>query len=179
MLRAIKPAMSDPRSARKPTLEDVAEAAGVSRATVSRVINDSPKVSPAVRATVEAAIAQLGYVPNRAARSLVTRRSDSVALVVFEPETRVFAEPFFAGMARGVASALAATDLQLVLLMAQDPAQRERVVRYIVNHHADGVLLASLHGEDPLPRRLADAGGPAHQHGRHAGVGQAPACRPC
>jgi DNA-binding LacI/PurR family transcriptional regulator len=144
----------------QPTLEQVAALAGVSRATVSRVVNGSPRVSPERRALVEQAIGKLGYVPNRAARSLVTRRSDSVALVVFEPEARVFAEPFFAGMARGVASALAATDLQLVLLMAQDPAQRERVVRYIVNHHADGVLLASLHGEDPLPRRLADAGVP-------------------
>jgi DNA-binding LacI/PurR family transcriptional regulator len=153
----------------QPTLEQVAALAGVSRATVSRVVNGSPRVSPERRALVEQAIGKLGYVPNRAARSLVTRRSDSVALVVFEPETRVFAEPFFAGMARGVASALAATDLQLVLLMAQDPAQRERVVRYIVNHHADGVLLASLHGEDPLPRRLADAGVPTVLMGRPAG----------
>jgi DNA-binding LacI/PurR family transcriptional regulator len=153
----------------QPTLEQVAALAGVSRATVSRVVNGSPRVSPERRALVEQAIGKLGYVPNRAARSLVTRRSDSVALVVFEPEARVFAEPFFAGMARGVASALAATDLQLVLLMAQDPAQRERVVRYIVNHHADGVLLASLHGEDPLPRRLADAGVPTVLMGRPAG----------
>ena len=157
----------------QPTLEQVAALAGVSRATVSRVVNGSPRVSPERRALVEQAIGKLGYVPNRAARSLVTRRSDSVALVVFEPETRVFAEPFFAGMARGVASALAATDLQLVLLMAQDPAQRERVVRYIVNHHADGVLLASLHGDDPLPGTLERAGVPAVLIGRPAGTAPA------
>ena len=58
------------------TLEEVAHAAGVSRATVSRVVNGSPKVSPDVRRSVEREIARLGYVPNRAARSLVTRRSD-------------------------------------------------------------------------------------------------------
>jgi DNA-binding LacI/PurR family transcriptional regulator len=153
----------------QPTLEQVAALAGVSRATVSRVVNGSPRVSPERRALVEQAIGKLGYVPNRAARSLVTRRSDSVALIVSEAEARVFAEPFFAGMARGIASVLATTDLQFVLLMAQDPSQRERVVRYIVNHHADGVLLASLHGDDPLPRRLVDAGVPIVLMGRPAG----------
>ena len=59
--------------------------AGVSRATVSRVVNGSPRVSPDVRSDVQAAIDRLGYVPNRAARSLVTRRSDSIAVVITEP----------------------------------------------------------------------------------------------
>ena len=60
------------------TLDEVARVAGVSRATVSRVVNGSPKVSPEVRRNVERTIDRLGYVPNRAARSLVTRRSDSI-----------------------------------------------------------------------------------------------------
>jgi DNA-binding LacI/PurR family transcriptional regulator len=153
----------------QPTLEQVAALAGVSRATVSRVVNGSPRVSPARRALVEQAIGKLGYVPNRAARSLVTRRSDSVALIMSEAEERVFAEPFFAGIARGVASVLAPTEMQLVLLMAQDPSQRERVINYIVNHHADGALLASVHGDDPLPRRLVDAGVPTVLVGRPVG----------
>jgi DNA-binding LacI/PurR family transcriptional regulator len=66
----------------QPTLVEVAARAGVSRATVSRVVNGSPRVSPQVRALVQRAIADLGYVPNRAARSLVTRRTDSIALVI-------------------------------------------------------------------------------------------------
>jgi DNA-binding LacI/PurR family transcriptional regulator len=163
-----------------PTLEQVAALAGVSRATVSRVVNGSPKVSPVVRAQVERAVAKLGYVPNRAARALVTRRADSVALVVSEPHARFFSEPFFAGMVRGVSAALAETGVQLLLLIAQGLPDRGRVERYVVGGHVDGVLLASLHGDDPLPVALERAGVPAVLVGRPAGgvprsIGTAPA----
>jgi DNA-binding LacI/PurR family transcriptional regulator len=156
-----------------PTLEQVAALAGVSRATVSRVVNGSPKVSPVVRAQVERAVAKLGYVPNRAARALVTRRADSVALVVSEPHARFFSEPFFAGMVRGVSAALAETGVQLVLLIAQGLPDRGRVERYVVGGHVDGVLLASLHGDDPLPGALERAGVPAVLVGRPAGTAPA------
>jgi DNA-binding LacI/PurR family transcriptional regulator len=149
-----------------PTLEQVAALAGVSRATVSRVVNGSPKVSPAVRAQVERAVAKLGYVPNRAARSLVTRRADLVALVVSEPHARFFSEPFFAGVVRGVSAALAETGVQLLLLIAQDLPDRGRLERHVVGGHVDGVLLASLHGDDPLPGTLERAGVPAVLIGR-------------
>ena len=105
------------------TLEAVARVAGVSRATVSRVVNESPRVSPDVRAAVESAIRQLGYTPNRAARSLVTRRSDSIAVVITEPTGRLFSDPFFPRLVRGVASELAARDLQLVLAHARARAR--------------------------------------------------------
>jgi DNA-binding LacI/PurR family transcriptional regulator len=156
-----------------PTLEEVAALAGVSRATVSRVVNGSPKVSPAVRAQVERAVAKLGYVPNRAARSLVTRRADSVALVVSEPHTRFLSEPFFAGMVRGVSAALAETGVQLLLLIDHDLPDRGRLERYVVGGQVDGVLLASLHGDDPLPGILERAGVPAVLVGRPAGAGPA------
>jgi DNA-binding LacI/PurR family transcriptional regulator len=152
-----------------PTLEQVAALAGVSRATVSRVVNGSPRVRPEVRAQVERAVAKLGYVPNRAARSLVTRRADSIALVVSEPHARFFSEPFFAGMVRGVSGALAETGVQLLLLIAQDLPDRGRLERYVVGGHVDGVLLASLHGDDPLPATLERAGVPAVQVGRPPG----------
>ena len=87
------------------TLEEVAPIAGVSRATVSRVVNGSPRVSPDVRLDVQAAIEQLGYTPNRAARSLVTRRSDSVAVVITQPTGQVFSDPFFPRLLRGISSA--------------------------------------------------------------------------
>lgn len=88
---AIKALMTDdPRSAGAPTLEDVARAAGVSRATVSRVVNGVRNVDPVIQEAVRQAVSVTGYTPNRAARSLVTRRADAIALVVsgagVEPE---------------------------------------------------------------------------------------------
>ncbi|BEP14459.1 LacI family DNA-binding transcriptional regulator [Acidothermaceae bacterium B102] len=150
----------------QPTLEEVAAVAGVSRATASRVINGSPRVSGPAKAAVDLAVAQLGYVPNRAARQLVTRRTDSVALIVSEPETRVFSEPFFSGVVRGISDTLAETEMHLVLLMAQKEAQRARLERYVQNRHVDGVILLSLHGDDPLPLSLSRIGMPVVMLGR-------------
>ncbi|MEU0552637.1 LacI family DNA-binding transcriptional regulator [Dactylosporangium maewongense] len=159
---------SRPRSAGRPTLDEVASRAGVGRGTVSRVVNGSPQVSPEARAAVQKAIDELGYVPNRAARALVTQRTDSVALVVSESEERVFGEPFFAGIVRGVSSALADTQLQLWLAMAQSPAERQRVEHHLTNQHVDGVMLLSLHDADPLPQLLEQRGLPVVLGGRPA-----------
>jgi DNA-binding LacI/PurR family transcriptional regulator len=156
------------RSLGRPTLDAVAARAGVGRGTVSRVVNGSPQVSPEARAAVQAAIAELGYVPNRAARALVTQRTDSVALVVSESEERVFGEPFFAGIVRGISSGLLDTPMQLWLAMAQSPAERERVEHHLTNQHVDGVLLLSLHDSDPLPTLLAERGLPTVLGGRPA-----------
>lgn len=150
----------------QPTLEEVAARAGVSRATASRVINGSPKVSEPARTAVQQAVTELGYAPNRAARQLVTRRTDSIGLVVSEPETRVFSEPFFSGALRGVSDALNSTDMHLVLLMAQSDTHRSRLERYVRNRHVDGVILMSLHGADPLPQALTRIGMPVVLFGR-------------
>ncbi|WP_440067010.1 LacI family DNA-binding transcriptional regulator [Streptosporangium sp. OZ121] len=155
---------------RRPTLEAVAALAGVGRGTVSRVINGSPKVSEKARDAVLRAIQELGYVPNRAARALVTRRTDTVALVVSESELRVFDEPYFAGTIRGIGSALSETGLQLILAMAQSAQDHERLEHYLTGQHVDGVLLISLHGADPLPGRLEAMGVPTVIGGRPVGL---------
>ncbi|MDI1461981.1 LacI family DNA-binding transcriptional regulator [Catellatospora sp. KI3] len=160
------------RSAGRPTLDEVAALAGVGRGTVSRVVNGSPQVSPEARSAVQEAIKELGYVPNRAARALVTQRTDSVALVVSESQERVFAEPFFAGIVRGVSSALADTSLQLWLAMAQSPAERQRIEHHLTSQHVDGVLLLSLHETDPLPQLLRQRGLPAVLGGRPVSIDQ-------
>jgi DNA-binding LacI/PurR family transcriptional regulator len=163
-------AQLDIRPRANATLDEVARVAGVSRATVSRVVNGSPKVSPEIRRSVERAIDRLGYVPNRAARSLVTRRSESIAVVITEPATRLFSDPFFPRVIRGVSTALAARDLQLVLLMPDDAHEEERTVRYLSGGHVDGVILVSLHGNDPLPSELAARRVPLVVVGRPLGV---------
>ena len=142
------------------TLEQVAKVAGVSRATVSRVVNGSPRVSGDVRRAVEAAVVELGYVPNRAARSLVTRRSDSIGVVIAEPSGRVFTDPFFPRLLRGISASLSARDLQLVLLMPSSVSETHRTADYLAAGHVDGALLVSLHDDDPLPGRIAEAGIP-------------------
>ncbi len=153
---------------RFPTLNEVAALAGVGRGTVSRVLNDSPQVTAQTRAAVLAAIEELGYVPNRAARSLVRRRSDSIAVVISEPGSRVFSEPFFGDFIRGVTEELGRTELQLLLTMARTAAERERLHRFLTGRHVDGVLLASLHRDDPLPRLITDLRIPAVSVGRPA-----------
>jgi DNA-binding LacI/PurR family transcriptional regulator len=149
-------------------LDQVAAHAGVGRGTVSRVINGSPQVSPEARQAVRRAIEELGYVPNRAARALVTRRTESVALVVSESEERLFGEPFFAGIVRGISSELAETQLQLWLAMAQSAAERKLIEPHLTDQHVDGVMLLSLHDEDPLPGVLARRGLPTVLGGRPA-----------
>jgi DNA-binding LacI/PurR family transcriptional regulator len=153
------------------TLEQVASVARVSRATVSRVVNGDRRVAPDSRAAVEAAVHELGYVPNRAARSLVTRRSDSVAVVIPEPTAQVFGDPFFPRILRGISDALGRESMQLVLLMPEGRLDEERVERYLAAGHGDGVMLISLHGSDPLPDALRRHGIPVVVGGRPPGPG--------
>jgi DNA-binding LacI/PurR family transcriptional regulator len=152
----------------KPTLDTVAAEAGVSRATVSRVINGSPRVSPEVKTAVESAIAALGYVPNRAARSLAMRRTDSIALVMREPDATVLNDPYLGNIIIATSQTLIGTGVQLVLVNAQNTAEHAQLADYVRSGHVDGVLLASMHDDDPLPRLLVEAGIPTVVGGRPA-----------
>ncbi|MBO7934869.1 LacI family DNA-binding transcriptional regulator [Streptomyces sp. S9] len=153
-------------TAPRPTLEAVAARAGVSRATASRVVNGGDGVREPLVERVRQAVEELGYVPNQAARSLVTRRHDAVAVVIAEPETRVFADPFFALQLRGISKELTAHDNQLVLLLTEGRDDHVRVARYLAGGHVDGALVFSLHLDDPLPRLIRGAGIPTVFGGR-------------
>ncbi|MEU7454217.1 LacI family DNA-binding transcriptional regulator [Streptosporangium roseum] len=159
----------------RPTLEKVAARAGVSRATASRVVNGSTRVAPQIREAVNRAVEELGYVPNQAARSLVTQRADSIALVFPEPATRVFSDdPTFAGIIRGVSLEIEEADKQLVLMLTGPDGSYHRVERYATNGHVDGVIVASMHGTDPLPGILTRRGVPVVCGGRPGVPGDLP-----
>ncbi|OUE19130.1 HTH-type transcriptional repressor CytR [Clavibacter michiganensis] len=157
----------------QPTLEMVGALAGVSRATVSRVVNGSAKVAPGAVAAVEAAIAQLDYVPNRAARSLAGRRTNALALVMPEQTERVFADPFFASLIQGAMAHLATTEHTLTLLISS-PAQAEKTRRFLLGGNVDGVLVVSHHSGDATFSGLRDrlpvvfAGRPLREDDRDA-----------
>lgn len=142
----------------RPTLEDVAAVAGVSRATASRVLNSSPRVSPEAHEAVTAAALQLGYAPNQAARTLVTRRTGAIAMLVSEPQAKVFDDPHFGSLVRAAASELARIDTQLVLMLVHGEGEYARAERFLRGGHVDGALLFTPHQDDPLPstvRKLA------------------------
>lgn len=149
-----------------PTIRQVAAAAGVSRATASRVINGGHLVSAQAREAVEKAIAELGFVPNPAARSLATKRTGSVALLVPEPNARLLTDPFFGGIVNGLSLALDASDLQMVLIIARPGASTERASRYLIQGHVDGVVVASHHRDDGLNVELVSSGLPCVFIGR-------------
>ncbi|QMW66200.1 LacI family DNA-binding transcriptional regulator [Mumia sp. ZJ1417] len=160
-----------PEAGKRPTLEQVAALAGVGRGTASRVINGSPSVAPQTRDAVMKAVAELGYVPNQAARSLVTRRTGAIALVISEPEERLFSEPFFAGVVRGISQVMDERDRQLVLVLVHGPAERrDEPAAYLSPQHVDGALLLSQHEGDDLPQQLRDRGLMLVHGGRPPGV---------
>lgn len=140
-----------PLSGARPTLEDVAAVAGVSRATASRVLNSSPRVSPEAHEAVTAAALQLGYQPNQAARTLVTRRTGAIAMLVSEPQAKVFDDPHFGALVRASASELARIDMQVVLMLVHGEGAHGRAERFLRGGHVDGALLFTPHQDDPLP----------------------------
>lgn len=154
---------------RRPTLEAVAARAGVSRSTVSRVVNGQPTVTPDIRDVVMRAVDELGYVPNGAARNLVTQRTNSVALVVSEQPDRAFSDdPMFSTIIRAASLELEAVGKQVVLLPAGSQESQARVEKYVAGGHVDGVMLVSGHGSDPLPGALTRLRVPVVSYGRPA-----------
>ncbi|QLD11753.1 LacI family DNA-binding transcriptional regulator [Microbacterium oleivorans] len=138
------------------TIEEVAAVAGVSRSTVSRVVNGSTAVSPAAAESVRRAIAELNYVPNRAARSLASRSTLAIALVVPEDTSRLFGDPFFASIVSGINARISRSDYVLNLIMASaDPG--DKTAQYVRSGAVDGAIVVSHHTSDTFIDRIAAA----------------------
>jgi DNA-binding LacI/PurR family transcriptional regulator len=151
---------------RQPTLDEVAERAGVSRTAASRVINNAPHVSRAKRDAVEQAIRDLGYTPSRTARALATRRTNIVALAIAGDDPALFADPFFAQVIVGVSAALEDTDLHLMLCLASSERGQARFRSLLRTRGVDGALLMALRGDDPLVAITQQSGLPTVFGGR-------------
>ncbi len=173
---SVRPRVRLPVTAQRPrpTLEQVAARAGVSRATVSRVVNGSETVDEAMVAAVRRAVDELHYVPNPAARSLMTRRTDTVALVAAEATSRVFGDPFFAAVARGASQELGRSGVHMILSMVQSDEDLDRLAAYVRGGHVDGALVISEHADRDVVGLATGSGIEVVVGGRpmppHAGV---------
>ena len=127
-----------------PTLRAVAALAGVSTSTASRVITGSPHVTPEAVARVTAAIDELGYVPNRAARSLVRRQPQTIAMMIPERTAEFFADPYFAEVIQGAAAYASSTDYSLTLLIESESAP-EKTHQVLSRGNVGGALILSHH----------------------------------
>jgi LacI family transcriptional regulator len=123
-----------------PTIRDVAERAGVATMTVSRVINDSGYVSDETRAKVEAAIAELGYVPNMLGPSLRFNQTFTLALVLAD-----ITNPFWTTIARGVEDAAQANGFSVILCNTDESAEKqEQYLTMLLKRRIDGILLSPV-----------------------------------
>lgn len=156
----------------RPTLEDVAAYAGVSRSTASRALNAETYVSPKARDAVLAAARDLGYSPNLAARSLVTKRTGAVALILSEPESKVLADPYFLTVMRAAFRALADGGWQMLVMFIDTRDDIPRTINFLNGGHVDGALVFAPHSGDPLPAALKLVGVPVVFGGRPGTTGK-------
>jgi DNA-binding LacI/PurR family transcriptional regulator len=149
-----------PQRPRRATVHDVAAAAGLSRGTVSRVLNGG-YVSAEARAAIDAAIAEVGYVPNTAARNLVRRRSQAIGFLALEPHSLLLEDPNIGAIMLGANEVLSIADHQMVSLVVDSQRDIERVGRYLRGGFVDGAIIVSARAHDPMTRLVTMLGLPA------------------
>jgi DNA-binding LacI/PurR family transcriptional regulator len=148
------------QSAARPTIEDVARLAGVSRSTVSRVLNGGLHVRPEAISQVNQAMGTLGYSVNQAARNLASGRTGSVAFVISEQHEHLFGDPNFGVLIRVFSRELRTYGRHLLVTTAQDYGEETFLGDYLTAGHVDGALFALPHEGEGLLHRLAGSGLP-------------------
>jgi len=150
------PAARQRRGSGRATLREVAALADVAPMTVSRVLRSPHLVSPPLRARIEAAVATLGYVPNRFARGLASQRTRIVPVVVPTLSSFVFLD-----ILNGADAVLGPAGYQVLFSNTHDrPGEEERIVRGVLGWMPDGIIVAGVHHGRATRRLLADAGCP-------------------
>lgn len=149
------------------TLEEIAKHAGVSRSTVSRVMNDHPSVDQATRSRVLSVAERLNYQPNMAARSLAAGRARILGLVIPMGVSALFTDPYFPLLIQGISSACSANDHSVMLWIAEPEYERRTIRQALQGGMIDGVILASALMDDPMLEALRKRGLPFILVGRH------------
>lgn len=146
---------------RKLTLEDIGKLAGVSRATVSRVINQYPHITAEVRQQVEAVIQETGYQPNRIARSLASKRTGVVGLVIPHVAGTILTNPYFLYLINSITSATNRNDLTLALFLFHSTDEEDRIAKTIFKtDFVDGVIITADRRENSFVKQLVEHGIP-------------------
>jgi LacI family transcriptional regulator len=140
---------------------------GVSRSTVSRVINEDPNVNERTRKRVQDVIQNLNFQPNLAARSLAAGRTGVLGLVIPMGVSAIFSDPFFPLFIQGVSTTCNALDYSVMLWLAEPEYERRTIRQILYNGLVDGVIVASMLTDDTIIERLAEGRLPFVLTGRH------------
>jgi DNA-binding LacI/PurR family transcriptional regulator len=146
---------------RRPTIGDVASLAGVSRATVSFVLNNRPGVAADTQRRVRAAAEELGWTPSSSARALSTGRARAVGLVLAREPELLGTDPFFPAFMAGIETVISETGDGLMLQMSRPEDEVDTYRRLAADRRVDGVFLTDLRHDDIRPALVAELGLPA------------------
>jgi DNA-binding LacI/PurR family transcriptional regulator len=133
-----------PKSAPRATYAEIAKTAGVSEATVSRVLNGDENVHPDRSKAVNAAVKKLGYKKHRAASALASGRTGLIAVVI-DDDLSIFADPFWATVTSGISRVLMENELQTLLMVTPLESVDGPVAHYLMGGEVDGAIFFQLH----------------------------------